>query len=506
MLHRRTIRTARQALALAATLALPLAALAQMHKVEKPQTVVRAIGVYEWTGDMAKPTAMRLIPVSLFIDNHFQDAGVYLARPVPFALDTGTVYEVEQAGVPKGQINLSFARHFETSAVASGSPFDDGWFGYGRFVKPAPPKKSTLRTSATLAKINGVDDEDDSRPRFSSRSAAPGSGGSAAGVPSAPSGSPSNDPDRPTLHRGSSSGSSGTSGTTETAGNNPPPDPDRPTLHRGSSSGSDDTDIKDPDQPSLRRRTPAEATAARAESAGIDTPSLNNDPNRPLLHRGKPAGEPAEADLPKLSGLPAEKDLHQMVAVSDAANRPVHDFSRPWDDDSDRTAILAKLEQAAQAQLTAYEVANGAAPKPPVDTRPRNSKLRHGVTPDTKPAAPPPEKLEDEQLTAYTLTYGAPATYVYTAHTDGLGPTLRYVTLVAEMNMQGNPQLAIKSVTDAAHLDRTPRMRLIDAVDPDASNRASLLFELREDNARQFALYRVIGGHADQIFLTGTTQ
>jgi hypothetical protein len=64
----------------------------------------------------------------------------------------------------------------------------------------------------------------------------------------------------------------------------------------------------------------------------------------------------------------------------------------------------------------------------------------------------------------------------------------------------------MKSVTDAAHLDRTPRMRLVDAVDAEASNRASLLFELRAQNSRQFALYRVIGARADQTFLTGTTE
>ena len=62
------------------------------------------------------------------------------------------------------------------------------------------------------------------------------------------------------------------------------------------------------------------------------------------------------------------------------------------------------------------------------------------------------------------------------------------------------------NVTDAAHLDRTPWMRLVDAVDADASNRASLLFELRSQEARQFALYRVLGGRSDQVFATGTTQ
>jgi hypothetical protein len=49
-------------------------------------------------------------------------------------------------------------------------------------------------------------------------------------------------------------------------------------------------------------------------------------------------------------------------------------------------------------------------------------------------------------------------------------------------------------------------MRLVDAVDAEASNRASLLFELRAQHSRQFVLYRVIGARADQTFLTGATQ
>ena len=65
---------------------------------------------------------------------------------------------------------------------------------------------------------------------------------------------------------------------------------------------------------------------------------------------------------------------------------------------------------------------------------------------------------------------------------------------------------ALQSATDASHLDRTPRIRLVDAVDADASNRASLLFELRAQNSRQFALYRVIGATAEQILLTGSTE
>ena len=92
---------------------------AQTHKVAAPENVVRAVGVYEWTGDMAKPVASRLIPVSLFIDSKFEDADVYLARPVPFALDTGNVYELDRAGIALGTLDLAFARHLVASDTAT---------------------------------------------------------------------------------------------------------------------------------------------------------------------------------------------------------------------------------------------------------------------------------------------------------------------------------------------------------------------------------------------------
>jgi cytochrome c553 len=466
---------------------------AQTHKVAAVEKVVRAVGVYEWTGDMAKPAASRLIPVSLFIDGKFKDAAVYLARPVPFALTSGNVYELDQAGIAQGTLDLAFARHMVASGAAA-TPYDDGWFGYGKLVPPAPPKVSTLKPSKTLGVINGLDDDDD-QPHFSARSAQPGSGDAAtpaSGAPASSTGAPAADPDRPTLHR--------TTGSAD----------------QTASSTPSDTPANDPDRPTLRRHSPQEASKNTADQpdANSAVASLNDDPSRPLLHRGKPVSALTDADIPKLTGLPADQVLHQLVAVSDAANRPSHDFSRAWEDEAEHQAILAKLQATARAQLASYEsanhpaAANAPAAKPlPPDTRRINSKLRRTVVQETPPPpAPAPEPLLDEQLKGYTLSYGGAVTYVYSAHTDGLDSTVRFVTLVAQVDMNGEPQLAIKSVTDAAHLDRTPRMRLVDAVDAEASNRASLLFELRAQNSRQFALYRVIGARAEQTFLTGSTQ
>ena len=93
---------------------------------------------------------------------------------------------------------------------------------------------------------------------------------------------------------------------------------------------------------------------------------------------------------------------------------------------------------------------------------------------------------------------------VLSAHTSGTGAQEKFVTLVAQPDLYGNVAVLIKNVTDAAHLDDTPRMRLVDAVDALADNRGDLLFELRGSTQRQFALYRVLRGQAEKLFVTGS--
>jgi hypothetical protein len=482
----------------------------QMHKVAKPEDVVRAVGVYEWIGDRAKPTATRLIPVSVYIDDEFQDAGVYLSRPIPFALDIGTIYEVDKSGVPGGDLELLSARRLKpTGDTAS---FDDGWVGYGKFAPPKVKKAVALRPSKPTTTITSDKlDKDSDRPTFARRvdhtevGSTPTTTASttpAGGSTSSPQ--PPDDPDRPHLSKKTEPASS-TGADDKSAPTDPPADKTPATTASG-------TPAPDADRPTLRRRSPEEAKKARKEAdqsgaRGLAT-SLNDDPDRPTLRRGRGQQELVEADLPLIKGVPA--GLNQAVAVSDAHNRPVHDFSRPWEDDAERASVLGKMQALAQAQLTAYAASNP--PVAPPATTPAKttaakkpiSKLRHAKVAES--VAPPTVPLLDEQLNGYTLSYGGAATYVYTAHTDGEGDKLRYVTIVAQRDTFGELKPAIQSVTDAAHLDRTPWMRIIDAVDADASNRASLLFELRGQSARQFALYRVIATRSEQIFLTGTTQ
>src|SRR5882757_371499 len=143
---------------------------AQMHKVAKPQQVVRAVGVYEWTGDFAKPAASRLIPVSLYIEGKFEDAGVYIARPVPFALLSGNIYILQSAGIVKGTLDLAYAKHLQAVESTGDLAFDDGWFGYGSVKPLSAPRKTTtaLKPSKTLPVLTSSADPNhphvDSKP------------------------------------------------------------------------------------------------------------------------------------------------------------------------------------------------------------------------------------------------------------------------------------------------------------------------------------------------------
>ena len=477
----------------------PLAA--QMHKVAAPESVTRAVAVYEWTGDLAKPNSERLVPVSLYIDGRFEDAGTYYSRPIPLALLNGNVYTLEKAGMPQSSVTIDYARHLQTATSAGGGDQTDlGWFGYGNFVPPPPPAKAKpLKASTTLPEIVGSKhDSDTDRPTFAHKPAPDADAKSkstpAETTPAAPSAP--DDPDRPHISRAPSTTSASTPSTS------PEPDADaKPAKDTASSAPAKDPE-GDPDRPTLRHRDPKQAEADRKARAQSGVSSVGSepgtDPDRPVMRRGQPAG--AAAAAPQMSGLPA--GLHQQVAVSDAVDRENHPFARAWDSPEEQAAIQKQLALMAKHALKKYAATNALhfAPEPVAHDHKSN---RRGA-PKTAPAADD-EKLglQDEQLTGYTLSYGGLPTFVYTCvgASEGMGAEI-YATLVAQKLPSGELQVALTSLTDSTHLDRSPWLRLVDAVDPDGGHRASLLFELRGQTSRQFALYRVVSANADQIFLT----
>ena len=483
------------AVAFAATRVAPLCA--QIHKVAAPETVTRAVAVYEWTGELTKPTAERLVPVSLYIDGRLEDAGTYYSRPIPLALLNGNVYTLETTGLPQGNVTIDYARHLQTATSAGGGDQTDlGWFGYGNFVPPPPPpKQAPAHPSSTLSEIVGSKhDSDPDRPTFAHRPAPDADTRTPAATSSTSSPAPStpDDPDRPHIGKAPSTASTSPAD----------PAPAKPTTADSGSSTPPKEPESDPDRPTLRHRDPKQAEADRKarDKSGVSAAGagIGSDPDRPVMRRGQPAD--AAAAAPQMSGIPA--GLQQKVAVSDAVDRENHAFARAWDSPAEQAETQKAMAATAKRAMKKYAAANALhfAAEPAAHDHKSNRKGAPKTAPD-----PEEDKLglKNEQLAGYTLSYGGLPTFVYSAigASDNMGAEI-YATVVAQKLPSGELQVALTSLTDSTHLDRTPWLRFIDAVDPDGGHRASLLFELRGHSSRQFALYRVIAANADQIFVT----
>lgn len=476
----------RQALlGLAALLLANLPAMAQyagkVSTGDKEAPVLRSIAVLEWTGDEEKPKASRLVPVAVDDAGDLQDGGIYLARPWPLAVVPEVEYVLQQDGKPVGLFDI------QNAGQQMGS-----WVGFGAW-KPMPDAHPRL-SAKDLAKTR-LDDEDDAQSdepvlhrKHHADDAPSGSSAGNSGSGSSSQAQPPSDPDRPVLHKkdsgsdnssgasGASASSSGTSASgTSAASSSTPDDPDRPVLHK------------------------EKMKSAPADVASVEDVPNDTDPDRPRLKRGKSSADAIQV-APSLMGVPP--DLHQEVAVSDAKVRPPHPWNYSWSNPDDEAKMKASLEDIARTALGLKPAVT------PARASAKSSSSARSATKRTAKPAPPaaPVPLEDEQFRVFELAYGSGATMVLSAHTAGPPAQQKFVTLIAQPDLYGNALVLKKNVTDGAHLDEAPRMRLIDAVDALADNRGELLFELRGATQRQFALYRVLRGQAEQLFVTGGGQ
>lgn len=491
----------------------------QVAKPSQDTPNLRAVAVLEWTGDESHPKASRLVPVSVFDGQELQDGGIYLARPQPLALAGEVEYELKDNGKTVGLYELTGTGQEQGS-----------WVGYGAW-KPVPvamPKPAAaLSAHSGGAELWGGDEQSD-RPvlhRKAHPGEAPAAGkDSESNKPGASAPASSSDPDRPTLHKKPSSDTASGSSGDASATPSPASDPDRPTLHKRPSSdtasgSASDTSASssagsapDPDRPTLHKKTSDDSASSGTAASDPDRPTLRRskkkqddvghveslpdvtDPDRPRLKRGKAAAD-ALAVIPSLMGLPP--DMQQAVAVSDAKNRPEHLWSYAWANAEDEPKLKAALEDIARKALGLTP------PLPAVVPAPRRTPAQRRAKPAPTATPPPPAPLVDEQFRVFELAYSSGATLVLTAHSGGQGAQDKFVTLVAQPDLYGNVLVLLKSITDASHLDVTPRMRLVDAVDAMADNRGELLFELRGATQRQFALYRVLRGQVEKLFVSG---
>jgi hypothetical protein len=415
-----------------------------METNKKAGPTIRSVAVVEWTGDKGKPSASRLIPISVYDGEQYQPGGLYLAKPEPLALEPGTEYVLEDSGIARGLFDINTAQDV-----------DGYWFGYGAWKPMAAPIKKTKPPKQGKNMPQVVTDSD-GRPHFKGRDAS-----------------------------GSSPSDSSTPSSNSPASSSPPAgDPDRPTLRKRAESS-----------------TAAPAASSVDNKAAPETAIAGADPDRPHMAHGQQTPTD-EFQPPQLTGVPT--GLQQMIAVSDANDREAHPFVYLWADPEDAAKMKEQMEIAAGTAIVA------AAPPAKSPAKPRTHTAATTTTPRRKksitppPAAKPLFTFTNEQFKAYELTFSGGATLVFSGETQDHAGKTKYVTLIAQPDFNGVPKVLFKTVTDDDHLDVTPKMRLVDAVDAKASNRGDLVFEKRSNRDREFVIYRIGSGQAEQVFTTGS--
>ena len=534
----------------------------KVAKGTKADPVLRSVAVLEWTGEAGKPAASRLVPVSVFDGEALNDGTIYLSRPEPLALSSGVEYELQTAGKPVGVYDVfgageadgawrGFGRWKPLSAVEAEKaknafntsslnapvdlPEDDKPVLKRKHPKGTDTDEAGTGSDAKAGESAGKKEPDDpDRPKLKKKSEDT---------------TASDDPDRPTIRR-----KAGDSGDAGEGGGTGSVDPDRPTIRRSRHAEEPDleaasTAAPDPDRPRLKRGKPADYETA------ADTPKLEGTPPnlqqavavsdaRTLAeHPWKYSWANPEDEAKMKSALEAiaRTELGLDAPVKPAVKAPARKGTTAVAAKRPGKSMLPAAEPAAlgDEKFQVFELAYGATAtivltastpedsvSPPSFAKdsgsvPKSSvNVKDGARPDGTPAkdadAPvirrgkPVGQTQAEAAGSADVKSKVSAGKVGASKTgkDGTDSGIvkpkprKFVTLIAQPDLYGGVLVLFKSVTDSAHLDEKPRMRLVDAVDAMGDNRGELLFELRGAGERQFGLYRVNRGSAEQLFAT----
>jgi hypothetical protein len=424
-----------------------------------------------------------LIPIAILINGKFWDATAYKADPVPMALDSGNVYEVEQTGSSLGLFTVNNALH--SNAQNTAAP----WLGTGAW-HPAGTDEPAKVVTADKAPV-GINTEE-APPRLThdvskqNAPAADSKGGSGSGASSQ---SPSGD-SKPGTNTGS--------------GDEPP------RLSKPDAPAGPPADSKQPASPSPASQPDAKAKDSKPEKVNLPaSDSSTNEANRPRLRRGKPAESFADEDVPGYSKPGAtptsssdkgkivetsatKSDLKLIPAISDAAGPPPHSFKFEWvrGDEADRRKQMTDL---AKQELRTYVVAHS--PKTQVSPKTtRTSAPRKGA-----PAEPILENVEmpafdlwnsNQPVIVLTATAHMPPRPAGTPHSEADSELQYSICLLTYPDIYNNLHKLYSGITDRFHLDVTPRLDLIDAVDADGDGRGELLFRQTSDVGSGWIIYR----------------
>lgn len=489
----------------------------------KRSTGPRAIGVLQ----MGSNGKTSFIPIAIMISGKFWDASAYKADPVPMALDSGNVYEAERTGNSLGLFTVGGALHRNNLAVGPQPP----WIATGTW-RPNGTEPSTTAIKAETAPV-GLDPgegpprltRDPAKKDKPPDSATPPAGGSSSAPNSAPpsrssSGSSSSSSDGPpTLKRpASDSGSS-----------DGPPTLKRPPSEAPSSPSADSKPADDSKPAAKTGDTKPGDTKSGDAKAGDSKPDTVSAPkeripasdsgaregSRPVLRRGKPEESFADEDIPGYSKVgakvasgdlskappPASQGDTQLIpAISDAGSQQMRSFVFTWlkGEEDDRRKQMTDL---AKEQLRAYVTARAKSMVTATAAKPGAAR---------NAAKPKDPILENVHMSAYDLWGSNQPVIVLSA--DGHMPPanatqsemnsgLDYsVMVVAYPDIYNNLHKLYVGVTDKFHLDLTPRLELIDALDADGDGVGELLFSETSDQGFGWVIYRATADKLWKMF------
>lgn len=445
------------------------AALAQMRK---PKTKTpRALALVEWPAS-GPP---RLVPITIQIDGRLYDAGIYKASPVPMALDSGNVYEVEQSGTSVGFFTVYDAKEVK-----------DNWFGEGQWQSNETmeaQRKAAAASQAAAAEARARAQQDADKPPVLRRGGAE--------TPKPESAPPSPAPP---------------------AGPPPPRGPDEPpVLHRPGSPEPSST------QPAPSASAPAAGGSPTPAPASNSAPSASDDSGRPVLRRGAPRGSSQAASLPGSVIVPSGAQATSvpstaarvasktsggsvtrvLPAISDAAGpEPRSYLFEVGPAEEQRLSGLAKTMASAELENYAKAHPNEPRPGPLQDVQVRTFDLAYTNSPlvvlTARAGAAPAETLPSRPLRRGARRGGAAEATPPPAPQAAAVPAdfSYYVTVVAREDINGDLRRLFVSTTDSNHLDAFSRLELIDAVDADGDGRGELLFRAISDSGSSFVIYR----------------
>jgi hypothetical protein len=465
------------AFGLASPLLLAQATMTQYGRKAAVDKGPRALGLVQ----LSPKGKARIIPIAIMMDGKFYDASSYKAAPVPMALDFGIVYEGFRTGVSEGLFTITQPGQLNHTWIAEGK-----WLPAGS-IDPSKKKKYSEPVIA---------DDDRNGPPVLHRRAPPEADGGSASNDKAKDDDQAKNSDTGKDQPKSTTASSTAPSTAPASSTTPAP--------ASAPAPAQTAKASPPEQP--KATAPA---AASSPSASNDEEPIG-DPNRPRLRRGKPETtqheEPFATFAPVTETAPAASSVTSTGAgKSDASATPappvifipaISDASGP--DPRPYTYDLKPVEEAiyrnkmlelASTQLLAH------APKAIAAATTKVSASRSAKSSAAKLPSP---TFDGVTLRIFDLSSSNEPVLVLSAKArlPPTGATDTYaepkeITLIARTNLEGELRKLFFAQTDSRHLDVSPRMELIDAIDADGDGRGELLFRRTFDDGSAYAIYRV---------------